>query len=187
MIVFASDNGVNWGGTASLPPSSGPLRRVDSHPARRPLRPRHDAPGRDHHLILNTDWAPTWAALADVHHPGTEGLDFLPLLRPGHRHVHWRSGFLLEGWDKNPPTADPSYCGIRAQNFIYTEYGDGSRELYDTRTDPWRCRTWRRTRPTTPSSIGCTRRCCATADRRRPASTRTDLAAVSCETAVRTR
>jgi len=44
---------------------------------------------------------------------------------------------LLEGWDENPPTADPSYCGIRGQHFLYTEYGDGSQELYDTRTDPW--------------------------------------------------
>jgi arylsulfatase A-like enzyme len=51
--------------------------------------------------------------------------------------VRWRNGFLLEGWDRNPPTADPSYCGIRARHFMYTEYGDGSTELYNTRTDPW--------------------------------------------------
>jgi arylsulfatase A-like enzyme len=141
MIVFASDNGVEWG-SHRFPAAV--KRTPYDESIRIPLVVRYDpltsTPRVDRHLILNTDWAPTWAALARVPHPGTEGLSFLPLLRPGHRHVHWRSGFLLEGWDKNPPTADPSYCGIRARNFMYTEYGDGSSELYDTRTDPWELR-----------------------------------------------
>ncbi len=138
MIVFASDNGVQWG-SHRFPAAV--KRTPYDESIRIPMVVRYDpwtsTPRVDRHLILNTDWAPTWAALAHVHHPGTEGLDFLPLLHPGHGRVHWRSGFLLEGWDKNPPTADPSYCGIRAQNFMYAEYGDGSHELYDTRTDPW--------------------------------------------------
>jgi N-acetylglucosamine-6-sulfatase len=138
MIVFASDNGLEWG-SHRFPAAV--KRTPYDESIRIPMVVRYDPwtsrPRVDRHLILNTDWAPTWAALAHVPHPGTEGLSFLPLLRPRHGRVRWRNGFLLEGWDKNPPTADPSYCGIRAQHFMYTEYGDGSQELYDTRTDPW--------------------------------------------------
>jgi len=138
MIVFASDNGVEWG-SHRFPAAV--KRTPYDESIRIPMVVRYDpwtrTPSVDNHLILNTDWAPTWAALAHVRHPGTEGLSFLPFLHADHGRVHWRKGFLLEGWDKNPPTADPSYCGIRAQNFMYAQYGDGSQELYDTRTDPW--------------------------------------------------
>jgi N-acetylglucosamine-6-sulfatase len=137
MIVFASDNGVEWG-SHRFPAAV--KRTPYDESIRIPLVVRYDPltrePRVDDHMILNTDWAPTWAALADVPHPGTEGRSFLPLLRAGHGHVPWRKGFLLEGWGKNPQTADPTYCGIRAPGFMYTEYGDGSQELYDTRTDP---------------------------------------------------
>jgi arylsulfatase A-like enzyme len=138
MIVFASDNGLEWG-SHRFPAAV--KRTPYDESIRIPMVVRYDpwtsTPRVDDHLILNTDWAPSWADLAHVHHPGTEGLRFLPLLHPHHGRVRWRSGFLLEGWDKNPPTADPSYCGIRGHHFLYTEYGDGSQELYDTRTDPW--------------------------------------------------
>jgi len=138
MIVFASDNGLEWG-SHRFPAAV--KRTPYDESIRVPMVVRYDPwtsrPRIDNHLILNTDWAPSWADLAHVHHPGTEGLSFLPLLHPHHGRVRWRQGFLLEGWDKNPPTADPSYCGIRGQHFLYAEYGDGSQELYDTRTDPW--------------------------------------------------
>jgi len=138
MIVFASDNGLEWG-SHRFPAAV--KRTPYDESIRIPMVVRYDPwtsrPRIDNHLILNTDWAPSWADLAHVHHPGTEGLSFLPLLHPHHGRVRWRQGFLLEGWDKNPPTADPSYCGIRGQHFLYAEYGDGSQELYDTRTDPW--------------------------------------------------
>jgi N-acetylglucosamine-6-sulfatase len=137
MIVFASDNGVEWG-SHRFPAAV--KRTPYDESIRIPLVVRYDpwtsTPRVDHHLILNTDWAPTWAALAHVPDPGTEGLSFLPLLHARRGRVRWRDGFLVEGWDKHPATADPSYCGVRARRFMYTEYGDGSQELYDTRTDP---------------------------------------------------
>jgi arylsulfatase A-like enzyme len=137
MIVFASDNGVEWG-SHRFPAAV--KRTPYDESIRIPLVVRYDpltsAHRVDRHLILNTDWAPTWAALAHVPDPGTEGMSFLPLLHARHGHVRWRNGFLLEGWDRNPATVDPSYCGIRARHFMYTEYGDRSQELYDTRTDP---------------------------------------------------
>ena len=137
MIVFASDNGLEWG-QHRFPAAV--KRTPYDESIRVPMVVRYDPlttrPTVDRHLILNTDWATTWAALAHVRHPATEGLDFLPLLRPAHGRVRWRTGFLMEGWGENPVTADPSYCGIRAQDFMYTEYKGGAQELYDLRTDP---------------------------------------------------
>jgi N-acetylglucosamine-6-sulfatase len=137
MIVFASDNGLEWG-QHRFPAA---VKRVAyDESIRIPMVIRYDPmttrPTVDHHLILNTDWAPSWAILAHAEHPKTEGLDFLPLLRPGHGHVHWRSGFLLESWDGSPPTPDPTYCGIRSKDYLYTEYQGGAQELYNLTKDP---------------------------------------------------
>jgi N-acetylglucosamine-6-sulfatase len=137
MIVFASDNGLEWG-QHRFPAA---VKRVPyDESIRIPMVIRYDPmttrPTVDRHLILNTDWAPSWAILAHARHPRTEGLDFLPLLHPGHGHVPWRSGFLLESWDGSPPTPDPTYCGIRSTKFLYTEYQDGGQELYDLTKDP---------------------------------------------------
>jgi N-acetylglucosamine-6-sulfatase len=137
MIVYASDNGLEWG-QHRFPASV--KRTPYDESIRIPLVIRYDPlttrPTIDHHLVLNTDWAPSWATLAHVAHPNTEGLDFLPLLRPAHGRVPWRKGFLLESWDGSPPTPDPTYCGIRSQRFLYTEYKGGAQELYDLARDP---------------------------------------------------
>ncbi|HEY3764760.1 MAG TPA: sulfatase [Gaiellales bacterium] len=137
MIVFASDNGLEWG-QHGFPAAE--KRTPYDESIRIPMVVRYDPlttkAKRDNHLILNTDWAPTWATLAHAEHPKTEGLDFLPLLRPGDAKVPWRTSFLLENWDGSPPTPDPTYCGLRAQHYLYVEYQGGSQELYDLRRDP---------------------------------------------------
>jgi N-acetylglucosamine-6-sulfatase len=137
MIVFASDNGLEWGSHRF---GAAVKRTPYDESIRIPLVVRYDPlttrPTVDRHLILNTDWAPTWVALAHARRHKTEGLDFLPLLHAHHGHVPWRSGFLLESWDGSPQTPDPTYCGIRSQSFLYTEYRGGSQELYDLRRDP---------------------------------------------------
>jgi N-acetylglucosamine-6-sulfatase len=137
MIVFASDNGLEWGQHRF---GAAVKRTAYDESNRIPLVIRYDPmttrPTVDHHLILNTDWAPSWATLAHAPHPRTEGLGFLPLLRPDHGRVVWRQGFLLENWDGSPPTPDPTYCGIRSTKFLYTEYQGGAQELYDLTRDP---------------------------------------------------
>ena len=156
MIMFASDNGLMWG-AHGFPAA---VKRLPYDEAIRiPMVVRYppwtDAgPRVDKHLILNTDWAPTWAGLAHAAAPATEGRSFVPLLRPGHGRVPWRTSFLLEGWDGSPTTANPSYCGVRSNRFMYAEYQDGERELYDVARDPFELRDlaasarWKRVRRT---------------------------------------
>jgi N-acetylglucosamine-6-sulfatase len=138
MIVFASDNGLEWG-EHGFPAAE--KRTPYDESIRIPLVVRYDPltsrPRRDSQLLLNTDWAPTWATLAHAKHPKTEGLDFLPLLRHPDARVKWRTGFLLENWNGSPPTPDPTYCGLRAVRYLYVMYQGGSQELYDVRRDPY--------------------------------------------------
>ncbi len=138
MIVLSSDNGLEWG-QHGFPAAE--KRTAYQESLRVPLVVRYDPltsrPRVDSHLVLNTDWAPTWAALAHVRHPKTEGRNFLPLLRRRHRHVRWRSGFLVENWNGSPPTAAPTFCGRLSPDYLYVEYQGGARELYDLRRDPY--------------------------------------------------
>jgi N-acetylglucosamine-6-sulfatase len=138
MIVYASDNGLEWGQHRF---QAAEKRTAYAESIRIPLVVRYDpltsTPRRDPHLVLNTDWSTTWAALAHVPHPHTDGLSFLPLLRSRTGHVPWRSGFLLENWDGSPPTPDPTFCGWLTPSHAFVEYRGGSEELYDLNRDPW--------------------------------------------------
>jgi len=138
MIVFASDNGLAWG-AHRFPAAE---KRLPYDEATRvPLVVRYDpltrTPRTDSHLVLNTDWAPTFAALAGAAHPKVEGRSFLPLVKGGAVTPPWRTWFLLEHWDGSPPALAPTYCGIRSTRYLYVRYGTGEQELYDQRRDPY--------------------------------------------------
>lgn len=138
MIVFASDNGLAWG-AHRLPSAE---KRIPYDEATRvPFVVRYDpmtaTPRTDSHLVVNTDWAPTFAALAGVHHPKVEGRSFLPLVQGGPVSPPWRTSFLLENWDGSPKTLAPTYCGIRSTRYLYVRYGTGEQELYDQLHDPF--------------------------------------------------
>ncbi len=82
-------------------------------------------------LVLNTDFAPTIADLADISFSG-DGRSFAPLLRG--EDPAWRSAVLLEAAGGGSP---PSYTGIRTETYKYVEYQTGEKELYDLRSDPY--------------------------------------------------
>ena len=72
----------------------------------------------DGHLVLNLDFAQTFAAAAGVAAPGAEGRSLLPLLTGGN--VPWRSDFLIEHWE--PPSTPgwvPAYCAVRTTRYLY--------------------------------------------------------------------
>ena len=81
--------------------------------------------------MLNIDLAPTFAALAGVAAPGTEGRSLLPLLSMPS--TPWRTDFLVE----HHLTNLPSYCAVRSLTATYVRYATGEEELYLLTSDPY--------------------------------------------------
>jgi N-acetylglucosamine-6-sulfatase len=138
VILFSSDNGVTWGEhRLSAASKQVPYDEALRVPLVVRYEPYTSRPSTDRHLIVNVDWAPTLAAIAGVAHPAVEGRSFLPLLGRGRLAQPWRTQFLLEHMDGNPPSLAPSFCGIRSTGYMYARYHGGYQELYDLRTDPF--------------------------------------------------
>lgn len=138
VILFASDNGISWGEHRLAAAS----KQVPYDEALRvPLIVRYEPattrPRTDHHLVVNIDWAPTLADIAGAAHPKTEGRSFLPLLENRPLQKPWRTQFLLEHYDGNPPALAPTFCGIRSVDYMYALYNGGYQELYDLKRDPY--------------------------------------------------
>src|SRR5690242_1291967 len=141
VIVFASDNGVSWGEHRLL---VGSKQLPYDEAIRVPLVVRYEPytthPSTDRHLVVNADWAPTLAAIAGAPHPAVEGRSFLPLLKRQQPRPGWRTEFLLEHMNGNPPSLAPDFCGIRSTGFMYARYTGGFEELYNLKTDPYELR-----------------------------------------------
>jgi N-acetylglucosamine-6-sulfatase len=93
---------------------------------------------RIHALVLNNDFAPTFAAIAGVAPPGfVDGRSFLPLFAKPNR--PWRHSFLIQRreLETHEMTGAARFDAIRTADRLYVEYGDGDRELYDVRNDPY--------------------------------------------------
>jgi N-acetylglucosamine-6-sulfatase len=148
MIVFASDNGNDWGEHrrfSKLVPYEASIRI--------PLVVRYDrligSARSDGRLAVNVDVAPTFAAVAGAAAPGAEGRSLLPLLTsPG---GPWRRDFLLEHLGANGALI-PTYCGIRSETHTYVQYVTGEEEIYDLGADPYQLQNLART-PAMRSSL----------------------------------
>jgi N-acetylglucosamine-6-sulfatase len=134
LIVFASDNGLSIG-EHRWSNKKAPYEED----IRVPIIARYDAlmhqtPSTDGHLVLNLDFAPTFAAAAGTSSPGAEGASFLPLLNG--TSIGWRTDFLIEHADTRAVTV-PTYCAVRNERYKYVEYSTGEEELYDLSADPY--------------------------------------------------
>ena len=114
-------------------------------------------------LAVNTDFAPTFADLANVEFPA-DGRSLAPLLRGEHgEQSSWRSSVLLEklptedngeeangkgrskakgkakgkGKAKSEAYVSPAFEAIRTETYKYVEYENGETELYDLEEDPY--------------------------------------------------
>jgi arylsulfatase A-like enzyme len=106
-------------------------------------------------LVVNTDFAPTFADLAGMSFPA-DGRSLKPLLLGDD--PSWRSAILLEGFTnqgegqqaggktgkgkgkgkaKGDQSGLPAYEAIRTETRKYVEYDNGDRELYDLQADPY--------------------------------------------------
>jgi arylsulfatase A-like enzyme len=134
VIVFTSDNGYLWGEHRLL-------RKIWPYEEsiRVPLVVMVPwlAGGRtDPHLALNIDLAPTIARLAHVT-PGlkADGRSLVPLLEGAP--APSRRAFVVEylGHEYTAP-GPPRFEAIRTERYLYVEYENGWRELYDLAGDP---------------------------------------------------
>jgi N-acetylglucosamine-6-sulfatase len=130
LFVFLSDNGLMLGEHHLLEWKNVPYKWSTSIP----LLMRwdgHITPGStDDRLALNVDLATTIGNATGVPMQ-TEGLDLLGATS--------RSGFPLEAtrrfrFDSLP--RHPAYCGYRTRRWMFVQYNNGFRELYDYVNDP---------------------------------------------------
>jgi arylsulfatase A-like enzyme len=140
VIIYASDNGFLWG-EHRLGGKIWPYEES----IHVPLVVRVPWSGvrglRDRHLVLNIDLASTIAELAGVK-PGLpqDGRSFVPLLR--RRSVAWRHEFIVEhlGASQLRRSGPSPFRALRTERYLYVEYLNGWRELYDLRLDRWELR-----------------------------------------------
>jgi N-acetylglucosamine-6-sulfatase len=98
-------------------------------------------------MVLNNDFAPTFADLAGLRPPASvDGRSFASLLdkSQGNDPASWRMAFEIRHWEdkRDGPTNErvtpvPPYQAVRTQRYLYVEYEAGERELYDLRKDPY--------------------------------------------------
>ena len=101
-------------------------------------------------MVLNNDFAPTFADLAGLPPPDSvDGRSFAALLdtRQGNDPTSWRKAFEVRNWVNkkyNPfykgVASVPPYRAVRTQRYLYVEYENGEHELYDLEKDPYEVR-----------------------------------------------
>jgi arylsulfatase A-like enzyme len=133
LIVFVSDNGFFWG-EHRLRAKWYPYEES----VRVPFVVRYDAlissPRTETRAAVGIDLAPTFAEVAGIAAPGSEGRSLVPILAADD--VAWRPSFLVETLNKYPPT----YCALRSPRYSFITYRTGVREIYDLAVDRFQLR-----------------------------------------------
>jgi arylsulfatase A-like enzyme len=144
-IVFSSDNGLHMG-EYRLTPGKMTAFDTDIHVPLIVTGPGVPAGASTDAMAENIDLAKTFAQIGGTD-LASDGHSLVPLLQGG-QPLDWRNAVLIEHrhpvgtihdpdfqtpGSGNPPT----YEAMRTHDFLYVEYGDGERELYDLRTDPF--------------------------------------------------
>jgi N-acetylglucosamine-6-sulfatase len=135
VLVFTSDNGLLLG-EHRLEAKVWPYEES----IRVPLvvrTPWAQAASTDDHLVLNIDLAPTLTELAGISPPSpVDGRSFADLLRGRSPPDGWRSEFVVEflGTPRHG-LRPPPFEALRTERYLYVEYQNGWRELYDLDTD----------------------------------------------------
>lgn len=131
VIVYLADQGFSWGAHRWIHKNC-----AYDECSNYPLFIRYPGAGNrtEPRLVSNADLAPTLLELAGATATGRvmDGRSFAALLRDAG--AAWGEGVLLER--HGGTTADRFYA-IRAPGWMYAEYRNGDRELYDLGADPF--------------------------------------------------
>jgi N-acetylglucosamine-6-sulfatase len=146
-IFFTSDNGFHMGNHRVYPGGKWLPYEEDIGVPLMVRGPGVPANTTRKQLVINNDFAPTIADLADAQIPAfVDGRSFAPLLSSS-APSSWRAAFLEEGWlDTNTgATRVPTHKGVHTQDHMLVEYDTGERELYDLIQDPYQLQSKSRT------------------------------------------
>jgi arylsulfatase A-like enzyme len=126
LIIYTSDNGY-FHGEHRIP---GDKQRVYEESIRVPLEMRGPGVPKGvtiNPLVTNADLAPTIVDAANTNAGLTmDGTSLLPIVR--HPLIDKNRELLVE---------EPTYKAIRTPRYVYVEYNDGEREMYDLQNDPY--------------------------------------------------
>lgn len=138
MIIFLSDNGVQWGEHRLTSKNT-----LFEESVRTPFAIRYPPliaePYVENKVIANIDIAPTLLELADI--PIPQDMDGSSLVSLLTHQGEWREGVLLEGWPQRG-----EYSAIHTEQYIYAETlwdsfsptpDQPQLELYDLEKDPY--------------------------------------------------
>jgi len=137
IVIYASDNGFLWG-EHRLGGKLWPYEESIRVPLVVRVPWRSEWGRTDDHLVLNTDYASTIAQLAGVRpRLPQDGRSLVPLLEG--QSPPWRHAFVEEylGASRYRYGGPPPYRALRTTRWLWVEYRNGWRELYDLRRDPY--------------------------------------------------
>jgi N-acetylglucosamine-6-sulfatase len=138
MIIFLSDNGLQWGEHRLINQKNTLYEESVRVPFAVRYPPLIATPYVENKVVANIDIAPTLLQLAGIPIPATmDGSSLVNLLT---HQGEWREGVLLEGW---PPRGE--YAAIHTERYVYAEtvldsYApslEPELELYDLEKDPF--------------------------------------------------
>jgi N-acetylglucosamine-6-sulfatase len=148
-VIYSSDNGFHLG-EHRLPAGKDFAYEEDIRVPAVVRGPGVPAGQRIEAMVLNSDFAPTFAEIAGIEPPEfVDGRSFLPLLENAAQ--PWRDSFLIErrqfenqyvelaerlGMPADELEQSAQFDAIRTPAWTYVEYGTGERELYDLARDP---------------------------------------------------
>lgn len=138
IIVYLSDNGLTLGDHRFGVTKNCPYEACVKVPFI-VYAPGYYTPRTDSiHLVANIDLAPTIAEWAGVTVPRkVDGLSLVPILKDPS--AKWREEILFEHWptEEGVGSMIPQFESVRTEQWKYTEYSTGERELYDLVNDPY--------------------------------------------------
>ncbi len=148
-VIYSSDNGFHLG-EHRLPAGKDFAYEEDIRVPAIVRGPGVPAGQRIEAMVLNSDFAPTFAEIAGIEAPAfVDGRSFLPLFDDPKQ--AWRESFLIErrqfekqyvelaeqlGMAADAIDRSAQFDAIRTAAWTYVEYGTGERELYDLARDP---------------------------------------------------
>jgi N-acetylglucosamine-6-sulfatase len=138
-IFFTSDNGFHLGNHRVYPGGKWLPYEEDIGVPLMVRGPGVPANATRQQLVINNDFAPTMADLANAQIPAfVDGSSFAPLLSTSPP-SSWREAYLEEGWldTTTGATRVPTHKGVHTQDHMLVEYDTGERELYDLIVDPY--------------------------------------------------